>query len=157
ADATIGDSIVVLCRVHRFAGAIADLAEAVRIGDAEAVLAVLRAGHDDVQWLDVDIGDAAAREALGPVRTAGVSAGRQSVESARAGDAAAAMAAVNSLRVLCAHRLGPYGVATWNALVESWLANELDHYAEDAWYVGRPLLVTQNDYSLRLFNGDTGV
>jgi exodeoxyribonuclease V alpha subunit len=25
------------------------------------------------------------------------------------------------------------------------------------WYVGRPLLVTQNDYSLQLYNGDTGV
>ena len=41
--------------------------------------------------------------------------------------------------------------------VESWLASELDRFAEDAWYVGRPLLVTQNDYGLRLFNGDTGV
>ena len=25
------------------------------------------------------------------------------------------------------------------------------------WYVGRPLLVTENDYELRLYNGDTGV
>ena len=25
------------------------------------------------------------------------------------------------------------------------------------WYVGRPLLVTENDYGLRLYNGDTGV
>ena len=67
------------------------------------------------------------------------------------------MAALGAFRLLCAHRRGPYGVATWNAVVESWLANELDRFAEDAWYVGRPLLVTQNDYGLRLFNGDTGV
>ena len=26
-----------------------------------------------------------------------------------------------------------------------------------AWYVGRPLLVTENDYTLGLYNGDTGV
>ena len=25
------------------------------------------------------------------------------------------------------------------------------------WYPGRPLLVTENDYGLRLYNGDTGV
>ncbi|MBX5443496.1 MAG: ATP-binding domain-containing protein, partial [Solirubrobacteraceae bacterium] len=25
------------------------------------------------------------------------------------------------------------------------------------WYVGRPLLVAENDYALRLYNGDTGV
>ena len=157
AGVAIGDGIVVLRRVHRFAGAIADLAEAVRGGDAEAALAILRAGHDDVRWIDVDIAEPDAREALRPVREAAVAAGRRIVEAARAGDAAAAIAALGAFRLLCAHRRGPYGVATWNAVVESWLANELDRFAEDAWYVGRPLLVTQNDYGLRLFNGDTGV
>ena len=98
-----------------------------------------------------------ARGALRPVREAAVAAGRRIVEAARAGDAAAAIAALGSFRLLCAHRRGPYGVATWNGVIESWLANELDRFAEDAWYVGRPLLVTQNDYGLRLFNGDTGV
>ena len=29
--------------------------------------------------------------------------------------------------------------------------------AAGAWYAGRPLLVTENDEALRLFNGDTGV
>jgi exodeoxyribonuclease V alpha subunit len=157
AGVTIGDGIVVLRRVHRFAGAIADLAEAVRVGDAEATFDVLRAGHEDVRWLEVDIGDAELGDALGPVRKAAVAAGRAIVESARAGDADAALAALGSFRLLCAHRRGPYGVVTWNAVVEGWLANELDRFAEDAWYVGRPLLVTENDYGLRLFNGDTGV
>ena len=33
-----------------------------------------------------------------------------------------------------------------------------DSFATGAdWYVGRPLIVTENDYGLRLFNGDTGV
>ena len=66
AGVTIGDGIVVLRRVHRFAGAIAELAEAVRGGDAEAALAVLRAGHDDVRWIDVDVAERGAREALAP-------------------------------------------------------------------------------------------
>ena len=157
AGVAIGDGIVVLRRVHRFAGAIAELAEAVRGGDTEAALAVLRAGHDDVRWIDVDIAEPQARAALLPVREAAIAAGRQIVEAAGAGDAAAAVAALGAFRVLCAHRRGPYGVATWNGVIETWLAKELDHFAEDAWYVGRPLLVTQNDYSLRLFNGDTGV
>jgi exodeoxyribonuclease V alpha subunit len=157
AGATIGDGIVVLRRVHRFAGAIADLAEAVRVGDAEATFDVLRAGHEDVRWLEVDIGDVELGDALRPVREAAVAAGRAIAESARAGDAEEALAALGSFRLLCAHRRGPYGVVTWNALVEGWLANELDRFAEDAWYVGRPLLVTENDYGLRLFNGDTGV
>jgi exodeoxyribonuclease V alpha subunit len=157
AGVEIGDGIVVLRRVHRFAGAIADLAEAVRGGDAGATLAVLSAGHDDVRWLDVDIASPDARETLRPVRDTAVAAGRRIVEAARAGDAAAAIAALGTFRILCAHRRGPYGVATWNLVIESWLARELDRFAEDPWYLGRPLLVTENDYSLRLYNGDTGV
>src|SRR6202021_2896793 len=47
---------------------------------------------------------------------------------------------------------------TWMAHVERWLAAEIAGFAnEGIWYVGRPLLVTENDYSLKLFNGDTGV
>ena len=35
---------------------------------------------------------------------------------------------------------------------------EVDGFAPTTrWYVGRPLLVTENDYELGLYNGDTGV
>ena len=41
---------------------------------------------------------------------------------------------------------------------ERWLAAAIPGYgAGGRWYFGRPLLVTQNDYSLRLYNGDVGV
>jgi exodeoxyribonuclease V alpha subunit len=154
---TIGDSIVVLRRVHRFAGAIAELAEAVRGGNVEIALDILAAGHDDVRWIDVDVADELARPALRALRDAAVAAGKRVVDAARAGDARAAMDALGAFRILCAHRRGPYGVASWNAVVENWLADELDRFAEDTFYVGRPLMVTRNDYSLRLYNGDTGV
>jgi exodeoxyribonuclease V alpha subunit len=43
-------------------------------------------------------------------------------------------------------------------VVEGWLAADIEGFGgEGIWYPGRPLLVTENDYSLRLFNGDTGV
>ena len=42
--------------------------------------------------------------------------------------------------------------------IEGWLAAALPGFgAEGRWYVGRPLLVTENDYGIRLYNGDTGV
>ena len=42
--------------------------------------------------------------------------------------------------------------------IERWLAAEVGGFgAEGRWYAGRPLLVTENDYGLRLYNGDTGV
>jgi exodeoxyribonuclease V alpha subunit len=44
------------------------------------------------------------------------------------------------------------------ARIEGWIADEVDGFAgEGDWYIGRPLLVTENDYGLRLYNGDTGV
>ena len=46
----------------------------------------------------------------------------------------------------------------WSLEVERWLAESIPGYGEDGeWYVGRPLLVTANDYDLFLYNGDTGV
>ena len=49
----------------------------------------------------------------------------------------------------------------WNHLVERWLAEDpdVDPYGPwgGQWYVGRPLLVTSNDYALDVYNGETGV
>ena len=92
------------------------------------------------------------------VRDRVVDAGRRVTAAAAGGDGRAALDALQAMRVLCAHRRGPYGVAEWTARVEGWLAAAIDGYGEPGpWYVGRPLLITANDYALRLFNGDTGV
>ncbi len=69
----------------------------------------------------------------------------------------AALATLEEHRLLCAHRRGPFGVAYWNRQVERWLSEESDVPLWATWYVGRPLLVTANDYGLGLYNGDTGV
>ncbi|MDA8309150.1 MAG: exodeoxyribonuclease V subunit alpha [Actinomycetota bacterium] len=155
----IGDGIVVLRTNHRFSGALADLAEAVRSGDADGALRVLAAGTDDasVQWLPIDVGEAGP-EQLDPIRRLACAAGARVVEAARARDGGAALVALGSWRILCAHRRGPVGVSTWNAKVERWLVDEIEGFSADGdWYVGRPVIVTANDYHLKLFNGDTGV
>ncbi len=158
AGASIGDGIVVLRHVHRFGGGIAQLAEAVRRGDAGAALEVLGGDTGDVQWIPADVAETPTAAALRPVRDAAVDAGRRVTEAARAGEARAAIEALAGFRLLCAHRRGPHGVSTWMARVESWLAAEIEGFAAGGtWYVGRPLLVTENDYGLRLYNGDTGV
>ncbi len=155
--AAIGDGIVVLRRVHRFGGGIATVADAVRRGDADATIAALSAGSDNVSWIPVDLAEPTAAT-LGPVREAAVAAGKAIGESARAGEGRAALEALAGFRMLCAHRRGPYGVATWSAQVEAWLAAAAPGFAAGgAWYVGRPLLITENDYTLGLYNGDTGV
>ena len=100
----------------------------------------------------------AEQDALAAVSEPALAAARRTFEAAHAGRARDALEALGSFRILCAHRRGPYGVATWTARMEGWLAAELaDLDPEDRWYVGRPLLVNENDYELRLNNGDTGV
>ena len=133
------------------------LASAVRRGDADAVLELLNDPPDDVVWIPADVGSDSV-DALEPVRARAVSAGRAVFEAAAVGDGLAALQALGSFRILCAHRRGAYGVSTWTARVEGWLAAEVGGFSTaDPWYAGRPLLVNENDYELRLYNGDTGV
>lgn len=77
------------------------------------------------------------------------------VEAARDGDAATAVAALDALRVLCAHRSGRAGVSFWNRAIESRIAAL--GWVTSGMYPGRPLMITRNDPARRLFNGDVGV
>jgi exodeoxyribonuclease V alpha subunit len=147
--------IAALTRVHRYGGAIGAVADAIREGDADAAVAALRAGGEHVVWLDVDAAGAADLE---PIRAAATATGRAVIAAALEGRAQAALSELKAFRLLCAHRRGPYGVTAWTAAAERWLAPEIDAAGgrlRD--HPGRPLLVTQNDYDLNLFNGDTGV
>lgn len=154
----LADGVVVLDRLYRYRGAIAEVADAVRRGDADAVVAALAGGGADVVWLAGDAAQLRAADAVAPVRDAAVGAGRAVIAAARGGDAHGALEALGAFRLLCAHRRGPYGVSTWMPAVEGWLAGEIDAAGGRVRdYPGRPLLITANDYDLNLFNGDTGV
>jgi exodeoxyribonuclease V alpha subunit len=65
--------------------------------------------------------------------------------------------AFDTFRVLCAVRDGEWGVQGLNDTVEAGLdALGLIRRAGE-WYVGRPVMVTRNDYGLGVFNGDIGL
>ena len=153
--------VVQLTHTWRFGGAIDALARAIRAADADAAVAVLRSGASDVQFREIDLEatptEMSSRALAGmaaQVRTAGVAM----LDAARSGDVTGALAALDRHRLLCAHRRGPYGVLRWGLEVERWLADAIPEYGEDGeWYVGRPLLITANDYEMSLYNGDTGV
>ncbi|MDQ6745045.1 MAG: exodeoxyribonuclease V subunit alpha, partial [Actinomycetota bacterium] len=156
--APIADGIVVLDRGHRFGGAIAALAEAVRRGDGERTVALLRERTEEVQWIQEDPGMADSAAALSAVRAPALAAATAVTVAARAGLAREALRALGAFRILCAHRRGPHGVSSWTARVESWLTDAVPGVDPgDPWYPGRPLLVGENDPELGLFNGDTGV
>jgi exodeoxyribonuclease V alpha subunit len=153
-------AVVQLTRTWRFGRAIDSLARAIRHGDDGEVMAVLRAGEAAVRFLEVgpDTDTGPSADALRALADDVKATGAATLAAARAGDVVTALAALDQHRLLCGHRRGPYGVGRWSFEVERWLAEAVPGYAEDGeWYLGRPLLVTANDYELGLYNGDIGV
>lgn len=148
------EGIVVLDRVHRYGGGIARLADAIRDGDGDAAVAALGAAPDEISWLPTDVHESEAGLEL--VRDRAVAAGLEVAGAAREGAALQALTALGRFRLLCAHRRGAYGASDWTSRIQGWLAGDIEDI-EQRDYVGRPLLVTENDYELGLYNGDTGV
>ena len=141
--------VVSLTENFRSTQDITALAEALRTGDVEDVLAALRRPSAEIEF--VETGDAAS-----VLRPDTVAAALRIRAAAEVGDAQAAITALDQHRLLCAHREGPFGVRHWNRQVEWWLGEELGQELWSEWYVGRPLLVTANDYALGIYNGETG-
>lgn len=149
-DGLGGTRIAELKTPHRFGESIGKLALAIRTGDADTAVDVLRTGGDHIEWIDTDQPSEVLRKVLQP----------RAIELRKAailGDAPAALNVLDEHRLLCAHRRGPYGVRYWNHQVERWLAESTGEPVWSQWYAGRPVLVTANDYGLQLYNGDTGV
>ncbi|WP_068432884.1 exodeoxyribonuclease V subunit alpha, partial [Piscicoccus intestinalis] len=151
-----------LRKVYRYGEAIGALAQALRDGDADRVVELLAAGRPgspgsaaaaepgQVVWVD-------APDPAGALEGLLTRQARAIYERAQAGDATGALDALGRHRLLCAHRRGEHGVATWNTRIEGWLREATGDGLFDPMYVGRPLLVTANDYATGVVNGDTGV
>jgi exodeoxyribonuclease V alpha subunit len=66
--------------------------------------------------------------------------------------------AFDRVRVLAAHRRGPLGVAGLNATIEGAIARAMPAlHVGGAFWVGRPILVTENAYDVGRMNGDVGI
>ncbi|UYB52511.1 exodeoxyribonuclease V subunit alpha [Xanthomonas sp. AM6] len=147
-------------RVHLLRGyrqaqgfALAPLADAVRAGDADTALALLRSGELAGVHFHEDGEDplAARRDAL-LAHWRGL---------ADAADPAAALRDAARLRLLSAVRAGPQGARGLNARIEQLLADSGAGArrlgAASPWFHGRLLLITENSYRHGLFNGDVGI
>ncbi|MCM2318004.1 MAG: exodeoxyribonuclease V subunit alpha [Pseudomonas sp.] len=71
--------------------------------------------------------------------------------------AARVLKSFDEFQLLCAVRKGPWGVEGLNPRIASALHRRGLLEGEQGWYEGRPVLVTRNDYSLGLMNGDIGI
>jgi exodeoxyribonuclease V alpha subunit len=61
------------------------------------------------------------------------------------------------MQILCALRDGAFGAEGLNALMTRRLGARFGIDTNAAWYHGRPIIITRNDYARGLFNGDVGI
>jgi exodeoxyribonuclease V alpha subunit len=148
----IRDCIVHLQTSYRFGrtSGIGALCRAVNAGRSEEAAGLLRQGFPDLGW----------RNAPTPERLP--RAIREVVEEGFAqylstNDPGENFRSLERFRILCAVREGPYGVIALNRTVEGILRDRGLIVLGRPWYRGRPVMITRNDYSLHLFNGDVGV
>jgi exodeoxyribonuclease V alpha subunit len=176
----LDQQLAMLRHSHRFSDAsgIGRLARAVNRGDIRAVHALLDAPSSDLAWASsvtraqlasmaiegnrehfLERGHAAAPHGYRhylerlqhdrPARDAGVAAHDDWARDV--------LHAFNHFQLLCALRHGPYGVEGLNLLVADTLHARGLLESSVGWYEGRPVMVTRNDYSLGLANGDVGI
>ncbi|PPT82001.1 exodeoxyribonuclease V subunit alpha [Xanthomonas arboricola pv. zantedeschiae] len=147
-------------RVHLLRGyrqahdfALAPLADAVRAGDADTALALLRSGELAGVHFHED-----GEDPLTLGRDALLAHWRALAD---AQDPAAALRDAARLRLLTAVRAGPQGARGLNARIEQLLAETgfgaRRLGAASPWFQGRLLLITENSYRHGLFNGDVGI
>jgi exodeoxyribonuclease V alpha subunit len=147
----LGDAVVLLTHSHRFAGdsGIGELARRINGGDVSGTLNLLKQDRSDLTWnAQPNPNDLLERldQGYAPFITA-----------AKRADPAAAFNAFNAFRALTAQREGPWGVAGINDALEARIKRRSQVASRERWYVGRPVMVRQNDYALGLFNGDIGI
>ncbi|EXE91885.1 exonuclease V subunit alpha [Acinetobacter pittii] len=65
--------------------------------------------------------------------------------------------AFDDYRILTAVRHGPFGLQQLNQYAQRWLQQQLSIVTAGGWYVGRPIMMTYNDYQLGISNGDIGL
>lgn len=147
----LGDAVVLLTHSHRFAGdsGIGELARRINGGDVSGTLNLLKEGRSDLTWIATPTPNELLErldQGYAPY-----------ISAAKSADPAAAFAAFNAFRALCAQREGAWGVAGINEALEARIKRRSQVSARERWYVGRPIMVRQNDYALGLFNGDIGL
>lgn len=149
----IRDSIVQLRKSYRFgpSSGIGAVSQAVKEGNSARALDLMKgAVHEDIRWQALPRPEALSASLKELVV-------RGFAEYLREDNPLEAINVFGSFRILCALREGPFGVQGLNLLVEQILRKEGLIRKEGPWYPGRPVMVTKNDYNLRLFNGDIGI
>ena len=163
----MADKLCLLKKSYRFDqhSGIGNLAAAINAGKAsrEQVLALCEQYVDLTHYANND----ASHELLSDMIVSGYTDYLSDIEVINADNRDCVkhrLAKFNQFKILCAIREGEWGVMGLNQRAETVLnkmglinlGGNNDQLA-NSWYVGRPVMITQNNYHLGLYNGDIGL
>jgi exodeoxyribonuclease V alpha subunit len=156
AGGPLAQQTVMLRHSRRFGGPIGQLALAVNAGEVARAEEVLRAGDGAVRWIEH-----AQQAQVLQLALAGYRPYLELLAQGPGGEhedwVRAVLQRFEAFRILCAVREGEWGVEGLNAAIEQRLEQDRLLRRGGEWYVGRPVMVTRNDYGTRVFNGDIGL
>ncbi|MDD1614820.1 MAG: exodeoxyribonuclease V subunit alpha, partial [Methylococcaceae bacterium] len=135
-----------LKKSHRFDDTIKRLAVAVNLQHDDIAWQILHEGNENIAVLEKDLVDYVAAQQADYLRLIKAGAGFDEIYRV-----------FSRFQVLCANRLGKNSVADINYLVEQKLSGQQMINLSGLWYSGRPVMVTQNNPALHLYNGDIGI
>ncbi|GAA0355220.1 hypothetical protein GCM10009092_19370 [Bowmanella denitrificans] len=146
------NNLVMLRKSHRFSSAsgVGQLAQAINSADMRRMLACLQSETSgEVDWY--------AKPTQGQVVELVCRLLQDYFIAVEAGDVRGAFTALMRQQLLCATRQGLWGTEQFNARIELELTRRGWVKPTQELYPGCPLMVSQNDYQVKLFNGDMGI
>lgn len=164
-EAGLYDCGVQLLKSRRFTAdsGVGAVAKAILAGDGPHGRNILSgAQFSDVHWTDLGQEGAATREFAQQIIDGYAPVLRDLLAGPPDTDEEAFHHAIlkrfDHFRLLCAHRRGRLGVRGLVELTEGLLARQVRGFRpRGTTYQGRPVLITQNDYSVGRYNGDIGM
>ena len=116
----------------------------------------------DTEWADIEHNDSGSLDMQQLLAVWGdyLKLAQQRIEGDVTQHLPAIFSAFNRFRILTPLRKGPSGTEQLNIHISEFMQRQHNnqHYSTDKqWFVGRPVMVTQNDYRQNLFNGDIGL
>jgi len=135
-----------LKKSHRFDDSIKRLAVAVNLQQEDVAWQILREGNENIAMLEQDLIDYVAAQQTDYLRLIKAGAGFDEIYRA-----------FSRFQVLCSNREGTNSVSDINYRVEQRLFGQKLINLSGLWYSGRPVMVTQNNSALHLYNGDIGI
>ncbi|MCK4840937.1 MAG: exodeoxyribonuclease V subunit alpha [Methylococcales bacterium] len=137
---------VELKKSYRFKGEIKALADAVNNQSVEQAWEILDNADPNISLLNVDLIDYAAEQYSDYL-----------LQIKNHVDFKTIFTTFSQFQLLCSNRQGDNGVVSINKKVEEKLVQQNKIQISGHWYIGRPVMIAQNNSAIQLYNGDIGI